>query len=472
MNAIKGTLSLVGLTLALSACGNGTGSVSIIGVEPRAELTVDVRGLPVGESADVSVSHRDRTFTLTGTRVLQDLPLGAYDVTARTVMADGAPYHPVVERGRVTFTEQDLRATVKVTYDLPLTGKLTLNVAGVPAGEATALQITGPNGFKRDLSGVATQTLENLAPGEYNVTASPLRFENFTYPAAIQGSPVVVQRGRTGVVNVAFARDPRFGHLAVRVLGLPEGTPGDVKVTDAGGSTRELKLSGILTDLAQGDAQVTPADVKAGGMTYRAPASVVPVVGADVASVDVTYAAVTGRLRVAVNSPVPVPAGTVVITGNQDVQETTTLDDLTPGTYDVTARPFTAGGWTYMPEVTGAPVTVRAGSTAGTEVTFRPQAAQPGLNVDVTAPHLTLETGVLGADRTLRGRVSDDRGAVRVTVFTGSVNLGEATVTADGTWSLGWPDAPFGPVDVTVVATDDAGNQTRVHGRLTTNLPD
>lgn len=458
----KATLPLLGLTLALSACGNGTGSVSIIGVDPRAELTVDVRGLPAGESADVTVTHRDRVFTLTGTRVLQDLPVGAYDITARTVMVDGAPYLPVVEPGRVTFTEQALRATTKVQYDLPLTGQLTLNVAGVPAGEATTLQVTGPNGFKRDLSGVATQTLVDLAPGQYNVTATPLRFEDFTYPATIQGSPVVVERGRTGVVNVAFARDPRFGHLAVRVLGLPEGTPGDVRVTDAAGRTQVLRTSGILTDLARGDAQVTPADVKAGGMTYRAPTSVVPVMGADVASVDVTYVAVTGRLRVAVNSPVPVPAGSVVITGHPDVQETTTLDDLTPGTYDVTARPFTAGGWTYVPEVTGAPVTVRAGSTAGTEVTFRPQVAQPGLSVDVTAPQVSLETDVLGADRTLRGRVSDDRGPVRVTVFTGSVNLGEASVTADGTWSLGWPDAPSGPVDVTVVATDDAGNQTRV----------
>ncbi|WP_373289196.1 hypothetical protein, partial [Deinococcus aerolatus] len=263
------------LTLALTACGSGTGSLSIIGVVPRAELTVQVTGLPSGEAADVAVQHGPLVRALTGTQVLRDLPLGRYDVGARTVVSDGAPYLPVVEPGQVTFTERHLRATVKVSYDLPLTGQLTLNVAGVPEGQETTLRLTGPGGFKRDLRGEATQTLTDLAPGDYNVTAEAVRAGEFSYPATVQGNPVRVQRGRTGVVNVAYARDPRFGHLAVRVLGLPEGVPGVLEITDGVGESRTQVGSGIVTDLPQGATRVVPGDTQAGGMTYRAPAMTV-----------------------------------------------------------------------------------------------------------------------------------------------------------------------------------------------------
>lgn len=450
------------LTLALTACGTGTGSLTIIGVVPRAELTVEVTGLPSGEAADVAVQHGTLIRSLAGPQVLRDLPLGRYDVSARTVVSDGAPYQPVVEPRQVTFDKRHLRATVKVKYDLPLTGQLTLNVAGMPEGQETTLHITGPNGFKRDLRGEATQTLADLAPGDYNVTAEAVRSGDFTYPATMQGAPVRVQRGRTSVVNVAFARDPRFGHLAVRVLGLPEGVPGVLKITDGAGGFRTQVGSGIVTDLPQGDTRVVPSDTKAGGMTYRAPAMAINVPGASVAMLDVSYAAVTGRLQVVVNSPVPVPAGSISVTGGHGLNATTTLDDLAPGTYAVSARSFTTAGWTYVPEEEPAQANVQAGRTAGVTVTYVPQVAQPGVERDFMAPQVILETERLGEDRVLRGRATDAGGIAHVTVYLGSQVLGEATVDSQGDWSLAWPEAPQGEHEVTVVAADLAGNEAQV----------
>lgn len=465
MNRFPLTFLLLGGLLA--ACGgNGSGSVSIIGVEPKGELTVDVEGLPAGAAADVTVQGASGSVGLTGSAVLQNLPLGSYAVSATTVMADGAPYLAVVTPAQTTFTEKVLRAAVKVQYDLPPFGALTLNVAGVPDGQGTTLHLSGPGGFTKALPGLATQTLENLAPGEYTLTADPVRFQNFTYPAAVQPSTLTVQRGRTSVGNVSFARDPRYGNLGVTVHGLPAGVTGQLTAQAPGGAPRTLAGSGILTDLPVGTYALTPADVTTGGMTYRAPGSSAAVPSAATAFADVTYAPITGRLRVVVNSPVPVPAGRVTVTGaaqaSVGLTATTTLDDLKPGTYAVQAGTFEAGGWTYVSTVTPTVVGVVAGSTAGTTVTYLPLVTQPGLGRDFTSPTVTLDG--LDGD-VLSGTADDDSGTVTVQVYAGSDLLGTVT-PLDGIWRLAWPTGRGVASDVTVIATDGSGNSSRVTGSL------
>ncbi|GHF62219.1 hypothetical protein HNQ07_004365 [Deinococcus metalli] len=463
MNRLPLTFVLLGGLLA-SCGGTGSGSVSIIGVDPRGELTVDVSGLPSGAAADVTVQSKFGSVDLTGGQVLRDLPLGTYSVSARTVMADGAPYLAVVTPEQTTFTEKTLRATVKVQYDLPLVGALTLNVAGVPAGQSTMLHLNGPDGFTKTLPGVATQTLEDLAPGTYTLTADAIRDQDFTYPAAIQPTTITVQRGRTAVGNVSFARDPRYGNLGLRVLGLPDGVTGVVTAQMAGGAPRTRSGSGLLTDLPVGTYALTPADAHTSGLTYRAPGSSVAVPSASTAFADVTYAPITGRLRVVVNSPVPVPAGVVSVTGTAQasvgVTATTTLDDLVPGDYAVQAATFQAGGWTYVSTVTPGTASVVAGNTAGATVTYLPLVTQPGLKRDFTPPALTLDG--LDGD-VLYGTASDAEGSVTVQVYVGTEHLGDVT-PVNGQWSLTWPASQSGATDVTVIATDASGNSSRVTG--------
>ncbi|ADV66044.1 hypothetical protein [Deinococcus maricopensis] len=465
----RATLLTALLPALLAACGgNGGGSVSIIGVDPKAELSVDITGLPAGAGANVTVQGPGGTVVLTSSKVFHDLPLGTYTVRAQTVTADGAPYLAAVTPATTTFTEQAQRATVKVRYDLPLVGQLTLNVAGVPDGQSTQLHISGPNGFQKDLPGLATQTLTDLAAGTYTLTADAVRDQNFTYPATIDPSTFTVERGRTRTANVSFARDPRYGNLSVHVLGLPEGVTGTVTAQLPGGAPRSLTGSGVLTDLPVGTYTLTGADVRTNGLTYRAPSSQVQIQGATTAASDVTYAPITGRLNVVVNSPVPVPAGQISVTASgqptRAVTATTTFDDLTPGTYGVQAQPFTAGGWTYVPTIEGAVTDVTAGNTAGATVTYVPLTARPGITLDFIAPTVTLAPTLDGNQ--LHGTASDASGPVKVQVYVGVDLLGEVSAT-DGMWAVEWPNATPDTTDVTVIATDANGNSSRVHGTVT-----
>lgn len=454
---------LLMVPLLLAACNTSPAPVVVKPVDLKASLTVAVEGLPTGQAADISVQLDQLTpVKLTGSKMLDGLPLGTYTTTAQTVMSQGVPYLPTVTPARVTFTNQNLKATVNVAYALPATGQMTLNVMGLPAGEHTLLHLTGPNGFKRDLKDEATQTLTDLAPGAYNVSADAVRSGDFTYPASVQPATVTVERGRTSVSNISFARDPRLGNLSVRVLGQPEGSVPALEIT--GATTRTLTGSGIVTDLPTGTYTVTGADIHQDGITYRASASSVAIEGATTTPLDVTYAPVTGRLQVVVNSPVDVPAGLISVVGLRDLKASTLLDDVKPDVYTVSAAAFTQDGWTYVPEVQPTSVTVVAGQTAGTTVTYVPRVAQAGVKVDVMAPGVTLDEDAGLAS--LSGTASDDSGAVEIEAFVGTTSLGRTTPDSDGHWTLAWPNREGNDYEVTVIATDPSGNTTR----LTQNL--
>jgi Bacterial Ig domain len=135
-----------------------------------------------------------------------------------------------------------------------------------------------------------------------------------------------------------------------------------------------------------------------------------------------------------------------------------------PDTYTVRASPFTQGGYTYVPDVQLGSVTVTAGQTAGSTVTYVPRVAQVGVGADVTAPVLTLDTDT-GLNR-LSGTASDDMGAADVEAFVGTTSLGHAAPDSTGHWTLAWPTRQGSAYEVTVIATDASGNTTR----LTRNL--
>ena len=453
---------LLTLPLLLAACGVSQDPVAP--PELKASLAVAVAGLPAGQAADVSVlNDQQNRIDLTASATLDPLPFGTYTITARTVISAGVPYLPTVTPTAITLNAQNLKATVTVAYALPLTGQMTLNVMGVPAGEHTALHLIGPGGFKRDLKDDATQTLTDLAPGDYNVAADALRAGDFSYPASIQPSTVTVQRGRTSVSNISFARDPRFGNLSVRVLGQPEGSAPTLTLT--GPDSRTRTGSGIVTDLPTGAYSVQGADLHQDGITYQAATTTVTVTGAATTPLNVIYVPVTGRLQVVVNSPVAVPAGRVSVVGLRDLQASTRLDDVKPDVYTISASAFTQGGFTYVPDVQPGSVTVTAGQTAGTTVTFVPRVAQVGVGADVTAPLLTLDadTGL----NSLSGTASDDQSDVNIEAFIGTTSLGHTTPDSAGHWTLAWPTRMSRTYEVTVIATDASGNTTSLTQTLT-----
>jgi len=120
------------------------------------------------------------------------------------------------------------------------------------------------------------------------------------------------------------------------------------------------------------------------------------------------------------------------------------------------------GTWTLPDNVINAlsdgsyDVTVTATDTAGNS---RSETIANALTIDATAPTVTV-TALTGSDTTpaLSGTIDDPNATISVTV---NGNTYPATNNGDGTWTL--PDnivntLPDGSYDVTVTATDEAGN--------------
>ncbi len=82
------------------------------------------------------------------------------------------------------------------------TGTLAVSASGLPAGVNAALRVTGPNNYLQDL--IQSQTLGNLAPGSYNVSASPVTSGGVTYQPAPASQAATVSAGATVAATVSY----------------------------------------------------------------------------------------------------------------------------------------------------------------------------------------------------------------------------------------------------------------------------
>jgi Glucose / Sorbosone dehydrogenase len=111
------------------------------------------------------------------------------------------------------------------------TGSLTLTVDGLPGGVDGAVSVSGPAGFAQSVK--ATQTLTNLAPGTYTVSAAHVIDGPNTYTPLSISQNVTVGAGSTAVGAVAYTAQPAFA-LALRQV--------------AGGLTSALFLTAPAND--------------------------------------------------------------------------------------------------------------------------------------------------------------------------------------------------------------------------------
>ncbi len=90
----------------------------------------------------------------------------------------------------------------------PVSGTLTVNVAGLPAGTAATITVNGPNGYSDTIS--ETTTLTGLAAGAYSFTAPilpPTGSTSLTIPT-YGTNPATVSAGRSTTANVTYASLP------------------------------------------------------------------------------------------------------------------------------------------------------------------------------------------------------------------------------------------------------------------------
>lgn len=83
------------------------------------------------------------------------------------------------------------------------TGSLSITIAGVPAGLAGAVTVSGPNAYSRALT--ASATLDALAPGSYTIVATNIANGTGSLAPAPLTQQVTVSAGATASASVSYA---------------------------------------------------------------------------------------------------------------------------------------------------------------------------------------------------------------------------------------------------------------------------
>lgn len=393
------------LVLLLGACQRAP---------PTGALEVDVAGLPATVEAAVSVTGPgDFQDEITGDRVLTGLAPGSYAVRADAIAADGSYVPDVVQQSVVVSAGRT--SVVGVNYSKSPTGGLQVTVSGLPEGAEAEVTITGPQGFEAIASG--STTLDDLAPGEYLVSAADVSVEGEDFSPSRSAQPAEVTANQTAAVTVEYLpRDAGLGSLTVSVEGLGAGAEAAVSVTGPEGFTETVTATTTFNGLLAGDYTLTAEDASSSLHTYSAePASQqVSVVAGGAASATVTYTAITGAIQFVVNGlPGGVPAGIDLEGPNgysHTIDESAVLPYLEPGAYSfpepedvATADDVTGGaiGFTYAARDASFDGQVSPGETALAEVLF--EAVTGSVRVEITG--LPRETQVVAtlAGHALKG---------------------------------------------------------------------
>jgi len=163
------------------------------------DLLVKVNGLPSGAVGSVRIKGPngfDRTIGQT--TLFSALPAGYYTVEAGDVAYGGKTYRAVVT-GSPARVSGEGTATVQVDYSL-YSAFLTVQISGLP-GPVANVVVTGPDGYNRTLNASAVLTVN---PGTYAVSAYPVVVDGVTYTPQVQGSPVSLDSGGNGAVQVIY----------------------------------------------------------------------------------------------------------------------------------------------------------------------------------------------------------------------------------------------------------------------------
>lgn len=261
------------------------------------------------------------------------------------------------------------------------TGALVVLVEGLPTGAAGDVTITGPDGFNESI--VASDTFAGLEPGNYSVGATDVSHQGIDYAATVTGSPANVTSDDVTTVTVTYAAtSTEPGDLIVTVTGLPGGVDAAVNVTGPDGFDQDLTGSTTLGNVDPGLYVVSANDVDDGGDTYAATVSgspaTVPAGGSATVTVEYTFLdpATFGTLQVNITG---LPVGTdadVNVSGpgafDQDLTATTTIPNLVPANYTITAADVSTGGLTYSAVIDTSPALVLPNETTTVDVTYQP----------------------------------------------------------------------------------------------------
>ncbi|WP_243027855.1 hypothetical protein [Thermus albus] len=368
------------------------------------ELLVNISGLPSGTDARVRVKDGSGTTvsSLTTSRLLT-LPPGTYFVEADPV----GTYVPSVS-GSPALLNPGSRAEVQVAYQnrpasltlsldpttltVPqggtgtvkatltpqnVSGNVALSLVGAPSGVTLTPDSVAVNGPTQVVLALKVET--GVAPGSYTLTVKAegggatataslvltVSQPDFTFSLS-PTSMTLTQGASTTLVASISPQNGFTGSISFTLVGAPQGfslTGGPV--TPSGPTDVPLTLS-VANTVAPGTYTLV---VKAsGGGVERTQ------------GITVNVTSPTGELALAILFQ-GAPSGTdghVVVsgqTGDITVTKSTVLN-LPPGTYTITAFAVVVNGITYTPTPPGGTVQIQAGQTTSFTITYTPSSGQ------------------------------------------------------------------------------------------------
>ncbi len=371
-------------------------------------IAVAVSGLPLGLDAQVRVRGPNAfARAIAASATVTDLAPGTYRVTALPVSGQGVTYHPLPDSTEVTVSASLVASPANVAYAAQV-GRLTVTTSGLPPNAVPTLTLTGANSV-RTLNGATT--LDSLPVGSYQLTAASFIADNVKYTPALVTQNVVISTGATTAVNVAFSVVPTV--VAIPVTGLPDGVNASITLTPPAGAAQSVTRTTHIAPAAVGIWRVLATSVTSAGATYvpTPPTAQGTATAGDTLRLPVHYTISTGSLAINVSGvPNGIAAG-ITVTGpnnfSQGVSSSTTLTQLTPGTYIISASSLSHLGATYTPtpltqqrlvSASAQPVTVSVsyGQASGS-IAIAASGLPPGITPTFTLTNASGTQQVFGA---------------------------------------------------------------------------
>ena len=351
------------------------------------DLHVDVVGLPGGVDHEIAVVGDDESLDLPQDGVLTDLMPGNYTIEPADV-ADGDDLYRASSID-VTVPEDDV-AEATVEYELVPEevefGDLHVDVEGLPAGVDHDIEVVGDDGsFDLPQSG----ELNDLEVGDYTIEPSDVEDGGLVYYASPVDVTIVADVTTEATVEYEFDEPPaEGGTLVVNVSGLDAGVDHSMELVDGTGSATDVPQSAEM-DVEPGAYTLEVHDAEQGLAVYtprESSISIDVVISEDeTTEVDVVYELVEALWEVQIEG---LPDGTdadVDVTGGDldtTLTETTSFDDLTPDSYDVTPNSVIGPNGQVTYDASAQTVDVASGDNDPTTITY--EEATGTLNVIVS----------------------------------------------------------------------------------------
>ncbi|MWR36347.1 hypothetical protein GN073_08535, partial [Helicobacter pylori] len=192
----------------VTVTGASTKEVTVSYRTNTGRLQVNVNGLPSGlppgSDEPITINGPSGSITLGSSQTLTGLAPGSYTVTAANVSKDGSTYAGTVTTSPVTVPA-GATATVDVSYSTT-TGRLVVNIGGLPSGTNASITVSGPGGFNQTIT--ASTTFDDRQPGTYTITATGGVVSQSTTDEYYQGNntTATVTAGSSASASVTYSK--------------------------------------------------------------------------------------------------------------------------------------------------------------------------------------------------------------------------------------------------------------------------